>query len=78
MTEIDMLAQFTMALAKCEWMSLYVQLPEAVQTECNNIQNYMEVDYFDGNYQQFITWWDKTVVPMVEILQKQYEGAAGV
>lgn len=73
-----MLAQFTLALARCEWMSLYIQLPEAVQKECMAIQNFMEVDYFDNNYQQFITWWDKTVVPMVEQLQKQYEVRNGV
>ena len=73
-----MLAQFTVTLAKCEWMSLYIQLPEAVQEECMAIQNYMQVDYFDNNYQHFITWWDKTVVPMVEQLQKQYEVRNGV
>ena len=78
MTETDMLAQFIQKLASCEFMSLYTILPDLIREECMAIQNYMEVDYFDNNYKEFISWWDSTIVPIVEQYQKHYEERNGV
>ena len=36
---------------------------------CSQIETFILESYFDNDYDAFIKWWDKTIVPMTEELQ---------
>ena len=68
-----MLNDFIMQLAMCEMLSANFILEPSMAQHCTDIQTFIKESYFDNNYQAFITWWDKTVVPMTQEFQSLYE-----
>ena len=73
MVEMDMLNQFVHQLAMCEILSAYGMIQPSLAFECTEIEKFIEESYFDNNYQAFITWWDDTIVPLVNELQIMIE-----
>jgi len=71
--ELEMLNDFIMQLAMCEMLSANFVLEPSMAQHCTDIQTFIKESYFDNNYQAFITWWDKTVVPMTQEFQSLYE-----
>ena len=71
--ELEMLNDFVMQLAMCEMLSANFVLQPSMAQHCTDIQTFIKESYFDNNYQAFITWWDKTVVPMTQEFQSLYE-----
>tara|TARA_B100000035_G_scaffold145187_1_gene123633 strand:+ start:180 stop:407 length:228 start_codon:yes stop_codon:yes gene_type:complete len=71
--ELEMLNDFVMQLAMCEMLSANFVLEPSMAQHCTDIQTFIKESYFDNNYQAFITWWDKTVVPMTQEFQSLYE-----
>ena len=71
--ELEMLNDFIMQLAMCEMLSANFVLQPSMAQHCTDIQTFIKESYFDNNYQAFITWWDKTVVPMTQEFQSLYE-----
>tara|TARA_B100002019_G_scaffold256146_1_gene239321 strand:+ start:329 stop:556 length:228 start_codon:yes stop_codon:yes gene_type:complete len=71
--ELEMLNDFVMQLAMCEMLSANFVLEPSMAQHCTEIQTFIKESYFDNNYQAFITWWDKTVVPITQEFQSLYE-----
>ena len=71
--ELEMLNDFVMQLAMCEMLSANFVLEPSMAQHCTDIQTFIKESYFDNNYQAFITWWDKVVVPMTQEFQSLYE-----
>ena len=67
--EAEMLNQFVTQLAMCELLSAHSIIQPSIAFDCLQIENFIKESYFDNNYDAFIKWWDKTIVPMTEELQ---------
>ena len=72
MTEIEMLSEFVNQLAMCELLSAYNILEPSIAFNCREMETFIKESYFDNNYQAFITWWDKTVMPLTNELNALY------
>jgi len=72
--EIEMLNQFVNQLAMCELLSAHNLLQPSLAFDCMQVENFIKESYFDNNYQEFITWWDSTVVPITEEFNTLYQG----
>lgn len=59
-------AEFIPQLAMCETLSLHSLIQPSLAQYCESIHNFMLVDVFDNNENQFNKWWDLNVVPLVE------------
>ena len=73
MVEAEMLIQFVNQLAMCELLSAHSIITPSIAFDCREIENFIKETYFDNNYQAFITWWDKTIVPVTEEFQLIYQ-----
>ena len=67
--EAEMLNQFINQLAMCELLSAHSLIQPSLSFECKQIEVFIQESYFDNDYNAFIKWWDKTIVPMTEELQ---------
>lgn len=72
-SEIEMLNQFVNQLAMCELLSAHNILQPSLAFDCLETENFIKESYFDNNYQEFIKWWDSTIVPIVTELQTMIE-----
>ena len=72
-SEIEMLNQFVNQLAMCELLSAHNILQPSLAFDCLEAENFIKESYFDNNYQEFIKWWDSTIVPIVTELQTMIE-----
>ena len=64
-----MLSQFMMQLSMCEVLSANFLIQPSMGFNCSQIETFILESYFDNDYDAFIKWWDKTIVPMTEELQ---------
>ena len=64
-----MLSQFMMQLSMCEVLSANFLIQPSMNFNCSQIETFILESYFDNDYDAFIKWWDKTIVPMTEELQ---------
>jgi len=71
--EVEMLNEFVNQLAMCELLSAHSIIQPSMSFECLQIENFIKESYFDNNYDEFITWWDSAIVPMVTELQSMVE-----
>ena len=71
--EAEMLNQFVTQLAMCELLSAHSIITPSLSFECLQIENFIKESYFDNNYNEFIKWWDATIVPVVTELQSMVE-----
>ena len=71
--EVGMLNQFVNQLAMCELLSAHSLIQPSMSFDCLQIENFIKESYFDNNYNEFIKWWDDTVVPVVTELQSMVE-----
>tara|TARA_Y100001937_G_C7102502_1_gene323229 strand:+ start:763 stop:996 length:234 start_codon:yes stop_codon:yes gene_type:complete len=69
MMEAEMMNQFVEQLAMCELLSAHSIIQPSMAFNCLQIENFIKESYFDNNYNEFIKWWDATVVPLVMELQ---------
>tara|TARA_B100000963_G_scaffold113057_1_gene98411 strand:- start:849 stop:1082 length:234 start_codon:yes stop_codon:yes gene_type:complete len=69
MMEAEMINQFVEQLAMCELLSAHSIIQPSMAFNCLQIENFIKESYFDNNYNEFIKWWDATVVPLVMELQ---------
>lgn len=67
--EAEMMNQFVEQLAMCELLSAHSIIQPSMAFNCLQIENFIKESYFDNNYNEFIKWWDATVVPLVMELQ---------
>ena len=67
--EAEMMNQFVEQLAMCELLSAHSIIQPSMAFNCSQIENFIKESYFDNNYNEFIKWWDATVVPLVMELQ---------
>jgi len=67
--EAEMINQFVEQLAMCELLSAHSIIQPSMAFNCLQIENFIKESYFDNNYNEFIKWWDATVVPLVMELQ---------
>tara|TARA_S200000501_G_scaffold363603_1_gene394702 strand:+ start:479 stop:721 length:243 start_codon:yes stop_codon:yes gene_type:complete len=72
MNEMQLLTDFTNQLAMCELLSAYSIIEPSLAHHCREISDFVQESYFDNNYQAFITWWDKTVMPLTNELNTLY------
>lgn len=68
-----MLNQFVNQLAMCELLSAHSLLEPSLAFDCRQIETFIKESYFDNNYDNFIKWWDSTVVPVVAEFQTLIE-----
>ena len=71
--EMEMLNQFVNQLAMCELLSAHSLIQPSMAFNCLEIENFIKESYFDNNYNEFIEWWDATIVPVVAELQSMVE-----
>ena len=71
--EAEMINQFVNQLAMCELLSAHSLLEPSMAFDCRQVENFIKVSYFDNNYENFIKWWDATVVPIVAEFQNLVE-----
>ena len=69
MMEAEMMNQFVEQLAMCELLSAHSIIQPSMAFNCLQVENFIKESYFDNNYNEFIKWWDATVVPLVMELQ---------
>ncbi len=67
--EVEMVRQFIMQLSMCEVLSANFLIQPSMAFNCSQIETFILESYFDNDYNAFIKWWDKTIVPMTEELQ---------
>ena len=67
--EAEMMNQFVEQLAMCELLSAHSIIQPSMAFNCLQVENFIKESYFDNNYNEFIKWWDATVVPLVMELQ---------
>ena len=68
--EMEMLNQFVNQLAMCELLSAHNIMQPSIAFDCLQIENFIKESYFDNDYQRFIEWWDSTIVPVTEELNR--------
>ena len=73
LVEIEMLNQFVNQLAMCELLSAHSLLQPSMAFDCMKVENFIKESYFDNNYNEFIKWWDATIVPIVTELQSMVQ-----
>ena len=73
MVELEMINQFVNQLAMCELLSAHSLIQPSLSFECKQIEVFIQESYFDNNYDEFIKWWDATVVPVVNEFQTLIE-----
>ena len=56
-----------------EQEQLILSQKDAIAHNVLQIENFIKESYFDNNYNEFIKWWDDTVVPVVTELQSMVE-----
>ena len=71
--EAEMINQFVNQLAMCELLSAHSLITPSLAFDCKQIEVFIQESYFDNNYQEFIKWWDSTIVPIVTELQTMIE-----
>ena len=67
--EDQLLYSFANQLAMCELLSIHSLLEPSLAHTCKAVENFVKIDYFNNNYNDFVKWWDASVVPLISEFQ---------